>query len=141
MNFISAINFDNQKLVDISCGHSFLLALTSEGNIYSFGVGQSGTLGHGQNVTVQLKPLKIVVPEQNQLRFSRIYAGENHCVALTMDNRVFSWGYGGDGRLGHGDCQSLFYPTLIVSFENTPIRDVSCGFVPLTQARLLIFYI
>lgn len=128
MNHISAINFDNQKLSDISCGHSFVLGLTVEGHLYSFGVGQSGTLGHGQNVTVQLKPLRISVPGQASLRFARVFAGESHCVALSTDTQVYSWGYGGDGRLGHGDCQSLFYPARVVTFENINIRDVGCGY-------------
>lgn len=104
-----------------------MLTLTAEGHIFSFGIGQSGTLGHGKNVTVQLKPLRIEIPGQSQTRFSRIFAGESHCVALSTDGRVFSWGYGGDGRLGHGDCQSLFYPTVVVNFESIGIRDVSCG--------------
>ena len=139
MILINAINFENQKLTDISCGHSFVLILTAEGHIFSFGVGQSGTLGHGQNVTVQLKPKRIVMPDKSALRFSRIFAGQNHCVGLTLDQKTYSWGYGGDGRLGHGDCHSLFYPTIIMDFENIVIREVSCGLTFFMQTGLYIF--
>ena len=31
-----------------------------------------------------------------------IAAGADHCLALTAGGEVFSWGSGGNGRLGHG---------------------------------------
>ena len=30
-------------------------------------------------------------------------AGCDHSIALTADGAVWSWGLGGDGRLGHGE--------------------------------------
>lgn len=31
--------------------------------------------------------------------------GERHSCALTTEGALYTWGYGGDGQLGHGDYQ------------------------------------
>ena len=33
----------------------------------------------------------------------QIACGSGHTVVLTVDGEVYTWGRGGDGRLGHGD--------------------------------------
>lgn len=30
-------------------------------------------------------------------------SGGKHCLALTFDGEVYSWGEGDDGKLGHGN--------------------------------------
>ena len=42
-----------------------------------------------------------------------IAAGYKHSLALTTSNRVYSWGSGESGRLGQGDYEAHFKPTLI----------------------------
>lgn len=58
------LNLDKPKLIealkskkvrDIACGSSHSAAITSSGELYTWGLGEYGRLGHGDNVT-QLKP-------------------------------------------------------------------------------------
>lgn len=58
------LNVDKPKLIEtlrskrireIACGSSHSAAITSSGELYTWGLGEYGRLGHGDNVT-QLKP-------------------------------------------------------------------------------------
>jgi alpha-tubulin suppressor-like RCC1 family protein len=52
--------------------------------------------------------------------------GMYHTLALS-GGRVYSWGIGDDGRLGHGDHESRLVPTLVNSLKDTPVTAVACG--------------
>ena len=40
----------------------------------------------------------------------QVSCGENHTSALSLDGRLFTWGRGKYGQLGHGDFKSLQAP-------------------------------
>jgi alpha-tubulin suppressor-like RCC1 family protein len=44
---------------------------------------------------------------------SSISCGSKHCLAVDNQGRCFSWGWGGDGQLGHGSCDDIPVPTHI----------------------------
>ena len=44
-----------KRIRDIACGSSHSAAITSSGELYTWGLGEYGRLGHGDNTT-QLKP-------------------------------------------------------------------------------------
>ena len=48
-------------------------------------------------------------------------------MALTADGRVFSWGEGDDGKLGHGTTATVETPRLIESLDGLRIRDIAAG--------------
>ena len=54
-------------------------------------------------------------------------AGGKHSMALTVDGRVFSWGEGDDGKLGHCSRLSCDTPRLIEALKSKRIRDIACG--------------
>jgi alpha-tubulin suppressor-like RCC1 family protein len=100
-------------IIDICMGKSAsnnnaatMLALTSTGEVYSWGYnshgqcGRNGTTNNSTTYTPQLVntfAMKIV----------RIFAvnGEDagHCAAITDDGRLLMWGYNGYGQLGSGN--------------------------------------
>jgi E3 ubiquitin-protein ligase HERC2 len=45
----------SKRIRDIACGSSHSAAITSNGELYTWGLGEYGRLGHGDSVT-QLKP-------------------------------------------------------------------------------------
>ena len=69
---------------DIAVGYEHILALSSDGDIYSWGRGKNGRLGHGDQET-QTKPVKILT----DINFKLIFAGFNHSFASKL-NPVFS---------------------------------------------------
>ena len=61
---------------DIAVGYEHVLALSSDGDIYSWGRGKNGRLGHGNQET-QSHPVKILT----DVNFKLIFAGFNHSFA------------------------------------------------------------
>ncbi|VEL32270.1 unnamed protein product [Protopolystoma xenopodis] len=55
-----------------------------------------------------------------------VHSGGQHCLVLTSDGLVFSWGEGADGRLGHGDTNCRELPEQVVSLPRG-IVDVVAG--------------
>ena len=47
-----------KRVRDIACGSSHSAAITSSGELYTWGCGEYGRLGHGDNVT-QLRPKQV----------------------------------------------------------------------------------
>ena len=48
----------SKRVRDIACGSSHSAAITSSGELYTWGCGEYGRLGHGDNVT-QLRPKQV----------------------------------------------------------------------------------
>lgn len=102
---------NEQRAVQISCSrgqfHSHALLLTEEGSIYAIGSNYKGKLGidnssffTGQWTLINLSPA---------CSFQRLAAGGIHSSALSVDGRVFTWGCGSDGRLGHSESEGHRY--------------------------------
>ena len=58
---------------------------------------------------------------------THVSCGHAHIGVITTDGHVFSWGEGGDGRLGHGNRTSISVPKLISSLSKLRALSISCG--------------
>ncbi|MFC7337592.1 hypothetical protein ACFQY0_10420 [Haloferula chungangensis] len=87
-------------VVAVSAGGDFDLALTSEGEIYGWGAGDSYQLG--TNGQYHADPVRIDPGEIGTTPVVAIAAGNRHGAALTQDGVVFSWGSASEGALGNG---------------------------------------
>ncbi|XP_017947879.1 probable E3 ubiquitin-protein ligase HERC1 isoform X4 [Xenopus tropicalis] len=104
-----------------SDGHT--LAFTTEGEVFSWGDGDYGKLGHG-NSSTQKYPKLIQGTLQGKVVVC-VSAGYRHSAAVTEDGELYTWGEGDFGRLGHGDSNSRNIPTLVKDISN--VGEVSCG--------------
>ena len=60
-------------------------------------------------------------------RVVAVSAGASHSLAVTADGAVWSWGNGGQGRLGHGDEQNQLLPKKIEALAGQRVNSVSAG--------------
>jgi alpha-tubulin suppressor-like RCC1 family protein len=67
------LNIVSEKVLDISCGDNFALARTAEGNVYSWGCGSHGQLGHGNSSDLSV-PTKLNI----DFPVKGISCGESH---------------------------------------------------------------
>ena len=67
-----------EKVVDISCGDNYSGVVTESGDVYTWGFGNEGQLGHGDK-SDQFLPRKIQLNE----KISRISCGGAHTALLT----------------------------------------------------------
>ncbi len=103
----------------ISAGaHS--LALSAEGDVYSFGYGGYGQLGHGDTEN-RLTPTKI----EGLSDVKAVSCGVNHSLVLLSNGEVYSFGRNDKGQLGHGDTMNLERPKKIETLSQ--VKAISAG--------------
>ncbi|EOD29477.1 E3 ubiquitin ligase [Emiliania huxleyi CCMP1516] len=112
-----------ERAVSVSAGSAHSLSLTAGGAAWSWGIG-GGYLGHGDEQN-QWQPKEVEAFAGR--RVVAVSAGSDHSLALTTDGRVWSWGYGRDGRLGHGDEQRQLLPKRVEAFAGQRVIVVTAG--------------
>eukprot|EP00658_Telonema_sp_P-2_P082665 TRINITY_DN8784_c0_g1_i1.p1 TRINITY_DN8784_c0_g1~~TRINITY_DN8784_c0_g1_i1.p1 ORF type:complete len:1789 (-),score=688.48 TRINITY_DN8784_c0_g1_i1:283-5649(-) len=114
--------FQNKDLASLAAGGWHSCALTLDGELYTWGSGRCGQLGHGDWSSQRLP-----TPVQGLPPVSHVAAGSFHTIVLTTTGEVYSWGCGRDGQLGHGDWGSPRVPHLIKALQNKQVIQVGCG--------------
>ncbi|CAL4080435.1 unnamed protein product, partial [Meganyctiphanes norvegica] len=104
-----------------SDGHT--IALSTTGQVYTWGDGDYGKLGHGNNVT-QKYPRLVAGPLNGKV-VRWVSAGYRHSACVTQEGELYTWGEGDYGRLGHGDSTSRNVPTLVRDISG--VGQVVCG--------------
>ena len=101
--------FDGDAVLMVACGYAHTTAVTEGGGVYTVGRGPFGQLGHG-DWQKQLVPRRVPAAGFSGERIVMVAAGGGHTVVLSEAGHVFSWGYGGDGQLGHNDRENQRAP-------------------------------
>ena len=85
-------------VVRATAGNGFSVALTSKGEVYSFGCNDQAQLGQGTAVTAPqvATPGRVSVP----YGIVDVSAGGYHGIALRNDGSVWTWGRNAEGQLG-----------------------------------------
>ncbi|XP_070764277.1 probable E3 ubiquitin-protein ligase HERC3 [Enoplosus armatus] len=91
---------NTKKSVRISCGEEHTAILTKTGAVFTFGSGQYGQLGHN-SFSDEVRPR--LVAELWGAKVIQIACGRHHTLVLTDSKRVYSFGCGEQGQLGHGE--------------------------------------
>lgn len=94
----------------VSCGGFHTAVVTEDGKLYTFGGGEHGQLGHNDRVN-KVKPT--LVQALDGIFVSQITCGWSHSVALTTKGRVYTWGNGDHGKLGHGSGRKVSVPHVV----------------------------
>ncbi|KAK6159979.1 hypothetical protein DH2020_003360 [Rehmannia glutinosa] len=121
----------------VSCGPWHTALLTSAGRLFTFGDGTFGALGHGDrsgtNIPREVEALK-------GLQTTRVACGVWHTAAVvevasnsgqspnqSLVGKLFTWGDGDKGQLGHGDNKPRLVPECVSSLVDTGFSQVVCG--------------
>ncbi|XVE79024.1 hypothetical protein DITRI_Ditri14bG0024600 [Diplodiscus trichospermus] len=120
----------------ISCGPWHTAVVTSAGQLFTFGDGTFGVLGHGDRNSVSI-PRE--VESLKGLRTVRAACGVWHTAAVVevmvgnssssncSSGKLFTWGDGDKGRLGHGDKEAKLVPTCVAALVEPNFCQVACG--------------
>ncbi|XP_043466153.1 probable E3 ubiquitin-protein ligase HERC4 isoform X1 [Leptopilina heterotoma] len=112
-------------VVQIACGLKHALALTNNGELYSWGSNKEGQLGLGPNIKKELKPKLISSLVGIPIAF--IACGGYHCIVVSKSGAIFGWGRNNFGQLGLNDTQGRLLPSQLRTLRNSKVRYVSCG--------------
>lgn len=107
----------------IACGQDHTLAIDNEGNVWTFGICNSGQLGIGEAFSKhtvckpwKLKTLKNIV---------QVACSDTHSICVEEDGKLWGFGTNSKGELGIGDNPKIVHvPTQI---EIVPIFKAECG--------------
>ncbi|KAF9591637.1 hypothetical protein IFM89_005218 [Coptis chinensis] len=126
---------DGIHVSSISCGPWHTAVVTSAGQLFTFGDGTFGVLGHGDRRSVSI-PRE--VESLKGLRTVRASCGVWHTAAVVevmagtssssncSSGKLFTWGDGDKGRLGHGDKEPKLVPTCVALIDPN-FCQVVCG--------------
>ncbi|KAI9114413.1 hypothetical protein K1719_014641 [Acacia pycnantha] len=118
-------SLDGLEIVSITCGADHTIAYSeSRMEVFSWGWGDFGRLGHG-NSSDLFTPLPIKALQG--LRIKQIACGDSHCLAVTTEGEVQSWGRNQNGQLGLGTTEDSLVPQKIQTFQGLPIKMVAAG--------------
>ncbi|XP_037623787.1 probable E3 ubiquitin-protein ligase HERC3 [Sebastes umbrosus] len=129
-----------KKTIHISCGKDHTAILTKDGAVFTFGSGQYGQLGHN-SFSDDLRPR--LVAELWGAKVTKIACGRHHTLVLTDSKRVYSFGCGEQGQLGHGEESHPSVPLPVQLTQDTTdvpiIRNIyaggNCSFATCTSVQ------
>jgi alpha-tubulin suppressor-like RCC1 family protein len=107
-------------------------AVALGGRAYTFGWGDVGQLGHGVGFSPNVPdsyrasvPTPIAALEG--VYIEQVSAGPTHVAAVDRAGRVYTWGSGAYGQLGHGDRLPSFVPRRVKALAGVNITSVAAG--------------
>ena len=108
------------NIIQFDCGDHQSLFLDSEGNVFSVGDNEYGSLGLGHNTNQNLlNKIPNIPPIQ---KISCAYAS---CYLIDFEGNLWTFGLNNQGQLGHGDKTNINTPKVINTLKD--IRQISCG--------------
>ncbi|KAB2041362.1 hypothetical protein ES319_D02G143100v1 [Gossypium barbadense] len=118
-----AAHFD-EKICQVACGYNLTVALTTSGRVYTMGSSAYGQLG---SATADGKVPTRVEGKIADNFVEEIACGSYHIAILTSKTKVYTWGKGSNGQLGHGDINDRNTPTLVEFLKDKLVKSVVCG--------------
>lgn len=118
---VETIHMLKIRVLAVACGGEHILALSSQG-VYSWGSSKYGQVGVG---TRHRYSRPMLVEALSNERCVKVDCGQYHSIVLTEEGKVYTWGWGIHGQLGHGDAESLLVPTPVTSLSTVKeIRSI-----------------
>ncbi|XP_047080047.1 PH, RCC1 and FYVE domains-containing protein 1-like [Lolium rigidum] len=118
----------------VSCGPWHTAVVTSAGQLFTFGDGVFGALGHGDRQSTNVAR---EVGSLRGMRTVRAACGAWHTVAIVdvadslnsaTSCKLFTWGDGNKGQLGHPDREARLLPACVESLFKVIFCQVACGY-------------
>mmetsp|Transcript_67928 Transcript_67928/g.196699 ORF Transcript_67928/g.196699 Transcript_67928/m.196699 type:complete len:982 (+) Transcript_67928:42-2987(+) len=123
-----------------ACCNFSTAVVTEDGALYTWGNNTDGQCGHGQ----QCEDHRLIFVDPHMHRtamqvllvprlvekvpaFKKVACGGYHMLAIDQQDRLWTWGRGHWGVLGHGDIRSSFVPKLVNTLKYHICNDVVAG--------------
>ncbi len=112
-------------VIQVCCGGQHAACLSDAGEIYTWGRGGFGRLGHGTSTHVAAPR---VVERLRGIHCQQVACGFAYTAAVSKDGGLYMWGAGENGRLGLGDTQDRHVPSKVMALGEK-VKQVFAGSV------------
>ena len=104
-----------------------MMLLMEDGDLYAWGYNVNG--GMGDNTVANKNTITYIDAFNKNVKSISMSGGNyNHCVVLTTDNRIFTWGGNNYGQCGQGNNTAIKQaPTEISVSGQTPVKAIASG--------------
>jgi alpha-tubulin suppressor-like RCC1 family protein len=113
-------------IVQVSCGGQHGAVLTASGQVWTWGRGGFGRLGHGDNEHQSVPKL---VEALANMRCVQVACGFAYTAVVSAEGELFTFGSGDNGRLGHGDRTDRRSPCRVDGLRGVFVKRVCAGSV------------
>jgi alpha-tubulin suppressor-like RCC1 family protein len=135
VDFIDRLKDEEKKSVsDVTIGGEHTIILDSNANLYSFGSGDSGQLGHNNRHNLaqpsRMETMALTIhaseasfsansylipsnPKLQTVQVVMICCGRAHTLLLGGSGRMYSWGNNRRGQLGHSHFENCALPRMV----------------------------
>lgn len=100
-----------KRIIAVSAGYEFSLALSDQGKLYAWGENAQGQLGEGFTNARSSEP--VAVTGLDSVVIVAVDAGNDHSLALDDSGKIYAWGYNDGGQVGNGTTVDASTPVLI----------------------------
>ena len=122
-----------QNVVEVTAGDCTSAALTTDGQLFTWGFPGSfawgcGALGRSDKEDSKF-PKKVNVGGSDDVRLKQVAIGAQHMLGLGLDGEVWVWGKGASGLMGDGKSLDRALPVPIVFLLDIHVvaKQVACG--------------
>ena len=116
--------FVGKRMVQVACGHNHTAVIASTGELFTFGIGDYGKLGHGSEEN-ELVPRR--VDKLMGKRVVQVSSCRNHTAVIASTGELLTFGEGEFGQLGHGGKENELVPRRVEALMGKRVVRVSCG--------------
>ena len=116
---------EDVKVKQVALGNQHTVALSEDGQVYTWGRNYGGALGNG-TTTDSKTPVKIEIGDGKKV--AEVYADNNCSAALTVDGDLYMWGENSSGQLGDGSTTNKNMPTKVEISSGKKVKEfLLCG--------------
>lgn len=117
-----------QKIARISCGDQHIAVLTAHGDVYTWGKGAFGRLGHGHDQDV-IEPKVVAFLQQQRQHIVQVSCGFAFTGFVSETGILFMCGAGMNGRLGLSTEANYAVPQPVTTLSHEVVVQVQNGSV------------
>ncbi|KAG8235158.1 hypothetical protein J437_LFUL015198, partial [Ladona fulva] len=114
------------NVIHVTCGSTYSAAVTASGEMYTWGRGNYGRLGHGTSEDHYV-PKLVAALKDHRVVDAACGSGDAQTLALTETGMVFSWGDGDYGKLGRGGSDGSKTPRPVDRLGGLNVTRIYCG--------------
>ena len=110
-----------KQVVHVAAGGNHTICSTADGSVFTWGAGDQGKLGLGDDESDSLVPT-LVRSELQGKQVVQVAAGDKHSACVTEDSSVYMWGDNEQGQLGVADAPNVALPLLV---QQSPMNGIA----------------